>query len=661
LARFAKLGIQVSVDLQVQEKDGYPMRLKDSDIIRLFGPLQSITSDWDLKECNNRLVTYIDRARVLRQAYELKQGLPSSLSTRTSVIVQSESSTFLIQQMDKIRTMLADVKRRRAEKENTRQKVKDEMERQERRYRTQVETIRKRQETLDSLAQEEAKLRCRECSGSSLIKYYGSAAQVPSRSVHPWPSIHAEELRLTGLQFDRIDVDSYRRDEREKLIIKIKTEFHEKFLAALNEARMNYKKKGVMEIEIEEDIMKIYQKIIRDRAEQNGTRYSLDGLHKLWNGRNYQARIQQLLTDIESLKSRIHGAEGRGAGERADWEREMRSLDAALDAALARLREMMGSLSVFNVTSETQLDEVAMYQQLLQFETLRLQRPASHYRATVTQRTVRGGGGVSGAGFSRGRHSSADSGRGYSKAATPDGTLDHGVFQYDMIEHKQEDNSYHRARQSKIKGQDKFLDPITQQPIHMGSLELSLHYNMDTLIVHLHQARNIAGKRSQDPYAQVFLIEERPPPYQGIFEPNQKAFFEKRLQNGHFVIHDRTETFDKNLSPKFNEQFSFKMDSGSLLRKSLVISIWDADSTTRDDFMAGVTLPLRDLDRFLDLGSKISIDLKHQEMDGYPGRLASLPSGGGAGLGGLMSGRSSARSSMQSTFLEGLEKEIIHQ
>ena len=42
----------------------------------------------------------------------------------------------------------------------------------------QVTVLRERQEELDRLAQEEAKLRCRECSSKSLRDYYGQAVEV---------------------------------------------------------------------------------------------------------------------------------------------------------------------------------------------------------------------------------------------------------------------------------------------------------------------------------------------------------------------------------------------------------------------------------------------------------------------------------------------------
>ena len=215
--RFKKLNTEVEIQLHVQEMDGYvslfskanlarskvlflqPKRLNDSEVEMLFGPLRPLNppihDGWDLKECNNRLVTYIDRARVLRQAYELKKSLSEvQLTDRTSVVV-TEKNNVIFEQMNKIKSLRADAARRRIEVEQRRKAAKDEAEQNERRYKTQVEfsiltsdwsdmytfqmtVLRERMAALDALAEEEAKLRCRECSGSSLREYYRGGLSV---------------------------------------------------------------------------------------------------------------------------------------------------------------------------------------------------------------------------------------------------------------------------------------------------------------------------------------------------------------------------------------------------------------------------------------------------------------------------------------------------
>merc|ERR1712130_33333 len=131
--RFKKLNTKVEMQLHVQEMDGYPKRLTDSEVADIFGPLRPLNppihDGWDLKECNNRLVTYIDRARVLRQAYELKKSLSEvQLTDRTSIVV-SETNNAIFEQMNKIKSMRAEAARRRIEVEQRRNRLRDIMSR----------------------------------------------------------------------------------------------------------------------------------------------------------------------------------------------------------------------------------------------------------------------------------------------------------------------------------------------------------------------------------------------------------------------------------------------------------------------------------------------------------------------------------------------------
>ena len=119
----------------------------------------------------------------------------------------------------------------------------------------------------------------------------------------------------------------------------------------------------------------------------------------------------------------------------------------------------------------------------------------------------------------------------------------------------------------------------------MGTVELDLLYTNRMLKVNLHNARNVAGKRSQDTYAQVFLIDEHTGP---TWHENQTVLFEDG--------NEQTSVNSKNLSPDFNHKFTFEENSTKLMdlkTKLLVISIWDQDSSSKDDFMAGITIPLR--------------------------------------------------------------------
>ena len=166
----------------------------------------------------------------------------------------------------------------------------------------------------------------------------------------------------------------------------------------------------------------------------------------------------------------------------------------------------------------------------------------------------------------------------------------------------------------------------------MGTVKVSLDYSKGQLVVDLHSAHNVAGKRSQDTYANVFLIEENPKePFQ--WSEEQRVIYEQdytlyaKEKDG---IHRRTAVFNKNLNPVFKSEpgstFVFQTDSShpqhrhilkDITKTSLVISIWDEDSGSRDDYMAGITVPLDFVDKFRNLREVVEVELHAQEMDGY--------------------------------------------
>jgi len=383
----------VEVPLQVQENDGYPKRLFDVD--KLFGGLKlepvpvPFNDGWDLTECNNRLVTYIDRARVLRQAYQLKKSLSEvQLNDRTSVVM-TEKNSVILEQMEKIKSLRVAAARRRVEVEQRRKAAMEGAERSERRYKTQMTVLKERMATLDSLAKEEANLRCKECSNSSLREYYRGGLSVRRQLNYKPAAVHAEKVEIKSLVLTAELGRSSRDEAFEKIIIKIRNEFHQKFLASLNEARKKYKKQGKLEITIEEDILRIYQTLIRQRADVNGIQYSLSGLSQLESSRHYKARMRQLVGDIEGLRQLLRKRNDEMSGLSAGWAVELREIDAVLEASLAKLRDVMGKLSYVSVTKETEFDEVAAYQQLLDFETVRVSQPERRHRATVRTSTSR--------------------------------------------------------------------------------------------------------------------------------------------------------------------------------------------------------------------------------------------------------------------------------
>ena len=100
---------------------------------------------------------------------------------------------------------------------------------------------------------------------------------------------------------------------------------------------------------------------------------------------------------------------------------------------------------------------------------------------------------------------------------------------------------------------------------------------------------NLNARWSQDPYACVYLLDE-----------SCICYFEKG--------HKKTRTFDKNKEPDFDSEPEFKfqvnkqgscgdllfrnvlqMSISDVAKKNLVIAIWEEDSKSNDDYMAGVS------------------------------------------------------------------------
>jgi len=158
-----------------------------------------------------------------------------------------------------------------------------------------------------------------------------------------------------------------------------------------------------------------------------------------------------------------------------------------------------------------------------------------------------------------------------------------------------ETNAQQRAAQPrKIRRSDTYNGLIP------GNLGLKVYYAAGCLNVHLGKAK-LSGKQSQDPYALVYLLDET----------NQKCYFQRGNK--------QTDVFDRNITPNFNKTFYFKMDMQDIARKSLVVAVWDQDSTSRDDYMAGIRIGLRDIRSFEK--REINVNLLHQDDNGHPAML----------------------------------------
>lgn len=78
----------------------------------------------------------------------------------------------------------------------------------------------------------------------------------------------------------------------------------------------------------------------------------------------------------------------------------------------------------------------------------------------------------------------------------------------------------------------------------------------------------------------------------------------------------KTKTVDKTLDPVWNHSFKF-VGVNDIVRKSLVVAIWDDDSTSRDDYLAGVRIPMEEVLYFDANKGLVTLDLQAQLADGH--------------------------------------------
>ena len=124
------------------------------------------------------------------------------------------------------------------------------------------------------------------------------------------------------------------------------------------------------------------------------------------------------------------------------------------------------------------------------------------------------------------------------------------------------------------------------------------------LEVYVQSAQKLFGRRSQDPYALVYLLDKE----KGDGEMHAKTWFQEDNM--------QTNTVDKTLDPVWNHSFKFSGVS-DLVRKSLVIAIWDDDSTSTDDYLAGMRIPMEEVLYFDANKGLVTMDLQAQLADGH--------------------------------------------
>jgi len=447
----------ITLNLMHQDSDGHPVEVPAKNI---FGIM---TSSWDLKTCNNKLVSFIDRARVLAEAYEMKGSLPSILQERTSMMPPDAGKAFEVE-IERLRGLINGSRSKLMSAKITLDKLKSDNRQMTESYQNFEYTLKERQETLYGLEIRENELATKSSSLDYLkeqirileMKITNERARLNTgRTTFP---DSGEDLRISESHFHEstlnmpsvggISSGSNRRDsEMKEYYVKISTEYLLKMRVALNKARERYQKNYEMFIlRIERDadeIMHLYDEIIKERSSKSSLRKS--SLLDIERSRAYELRINQLKADMRDLDMKIGNSEGKLGGIDSNYKSLLGHLDADLNGLKAKLRALFVQFTEYTKTRYNQVNEVSIYGQLLDYEEGRLKENINRpmRKVTVSESVVRASQVT---GMTIGGSVSSSHGHGYSvkempkrresgyssPGKSPQGTLNHGMQLHDF-------------------------------------------------------------------------------------------------------------------------------------------------------------------------------------------------------------------------------------
>jgi len=366
----------VWLDLQHQGKDGHPAEISAKSNFGI------VLGSWDLKTCNNHLVAFIDRARVLAEAYEIKGSLPSTLKERTSMLPPDASRLF-DEEILRLKMEISKGRSTLTEKRRDRDSLKSEYSHLNASYEKNQYTLRERQSTLYGLEVRESELSAKVIGLEHLKEQIRilemritQERQKIEKSRTSWQDVgHITEEALYVPSLGGINMGhSKHEEEKKKIEIRIRNEFLLRMRAALNKARQSYQLKYqefILKIERDADeIMRLYEDIIRERSSKSADRKN--SLLDLERSRAYQLRINQLMADIRDFDSKIGFLEGKLGGLDGDYRNKLAHLDADLDALKHKLRDLFAKFSAFAQTRYNETNEISIYNHLLGFEEGRL-------------------------------------------------------------------------------------------------------------------------------------------------------------------------------------------------------------------------------------------------------------------------------------------------
>lgn len=331
-----------------------------------------------LAVCNDKLMAYIDKARVLAEAKDLHGCLPQTLKEKSTMSVEFGDS-FKIEN-EKLRKMIKDVQEKlRTRRELLERLKKENKSQQEIQFSLHKSLVEKRS-TLNNLELEEAnlggKIKAEESYRTSIL----DQIKMSDIDIQALKNRHkAVSTRMTDMDVPDVpesfslkeklgaEFESKRSREEQRIIIKISNRYLEKMKEKLSKYRLMYQERYKQLIErIEKDgeeIMNLYTEVgeyIQMEAEGKIKKDFASNKNK-----NYEARIKSLSQDIAELRTRIKTLESNFDVSAAQYKRQLAQCEEDSAAIRGKLSELLTMFTEYARWKYSTQGEMAIYGELL--------------------------------------------------------------------------------------------------------------------------------------------------------------------------------------------------------------------------------------------------------------------------------------------------------
>jgi len=407
-----------------------------------------------LKDCNNHLLTFIDKARILAEAKEIKSSLPTSLKEKISV--QVDVTNAFEDEISKLKMKIEETNKcKKSYVLNLGQLKEENVEITQRHQQSQL-ALQEREAELHELEKEEMEMEAK--IGITNMWLKERLMQLEAEILKFQAKIKEAAANFGGVEESKVTknfagaeedaelkksligkMEEQKSQEEKAIMIKIKNEYLEKMKAALHKVRLEYQQeyqKFIQKIEAESaEIMQFYEALIQARMPRNAASLHYSDLLELERMRNYQGRIDQLKTDRDRLEDIIQRAEGNIGNSALEYKDQLAALDLQLAAFKSKLKDLFSEFSSFAGWKYGHTHEISIYSRLLQYEQGRLEEDRPGKAVSVVEKTERRVPSVRRdcteeaglGGQKKERKPRRESGYKSSGDKTPEGTLDRGL------------------------------------------------------------------------------------------------------------------------------------------------------------------------------------------------------------------------------------------